>query len=45
MQVIKEPSSKGTKYKIGDGTYVAINNGGPLQQFSTWHGDIYLVKN
>lgn len=44
MKVIKEPSSKGTKYKVGDGTFVAINGGGPLQQFSTWHGDIFLVK-
>lgn len=45
MTVYKEPSSKGTKYKVGDGTLVAINGGGPLQRFSTWHGDIYLVKN
>ncbi len=45
MTVLKEPSSKGTKYKVGDGTLVAINGGGPQQRFSTWHGDIYLVKN
>ncbi len=45
ITVSKEPSEKGTSYKVGDGTYVTIGGGGPLQSFSTWHGHIYLVKN
>lgn len=45
MQITRESSSKGTKYKVGDGTHIVINQGGPLQSFSTRHGNIYLLKN
>ena len=44
LTVTKASSSRGTKYKVGDGTYVTIGGGGPLHQFTTWHGDIYLER-
>lgn len=44
LQVTQESNRRGTKYKVGEGTGVTIGNGGPMQEFSTWHGDIYLEK-
>lgn len=43
LAVAKGGSKNGTKYIINNRTAIRIGNGGPEQDFKTWHGDIYLV--
>ncbi len=45
VPVVKTNLKNGTRYKMSNRTAVKIGSGGPEQDFKTWHGDIYLLRN